>query len=441
MRVLTHLDEFTLYYMDKDDRFIVEMKQIRESDDANVTIAKYTLIDLVEYYQKGETITELIRTKIGGYIIINKKVNLLFIPLCNRRKNIVDYACSNLYNIEVLSVHTFCRIVADNRKYAQSNTTDQKMHELVFGRKAKKGYDIDHKDSIGLDNRKEKLRELTRAQNSANVNVPKLDGFRGVSWNAASEKWVAQIKHEKVRHYLGSFDDKVEAAKIRDVYAVHFAYGIKPLNKIGEKNILTDEEIADILKNGIPEKYKKKEVTKKLPTNISQSGAKSYNFSLKWKRYFQTENRCSTAIQNLQQNFAELGSLKKLKVKYDLNKGYYIELSVSKAYKSLQETENRLNLFKNYLVFLENEEKTALENDIDKYRNKDGVAILQSYDGPTDTYISVEIDDIDWKFYVHHYWYMDEGYPDNYNLGIFLFLNDSIRKLMIIKKIMKRLIT
>ena len=59
----------------------------------------------------------------------------------------------------------------------------------------------------------------------------------------------------------------------------------------------------------------------------------------------------------------------------------------------------------------------SLENDIDKYRNTDGVALLPVYDGGVNEYIAVEIDDQDWKIYIHYIWHMSAGYPSNYTVG------------------------
>ena len=188
--------------MDEQDRFVLEMKQVRESKDAGVVVQKYTLQNLVEYYKKDNKRTELIETEIGNYIILDKKANLLFIPLCNRNKNIVDYTCSELYNLALLSLHSFHRKISGTKKYVVSSTTQQNMHEIVFGRKARKGHHIDHEHSRGLDNRKGKLRELTEVGNAGNRNVEKPDGFMGVSWHASYKKWKAKLNYDKEEMYI-----------------------------------------------------------------------------------------------------------------------------------------------------------------------------------------------------------------------------------------------
>ncbi len=413
MRIVVYLDEFTIYYMDKRDRFIVEMKQVRESKDVNVVVQKYTLENLVDYYKKNNHRTELIQTDLGSFIILDKKANLLFIPLCNRYKNIIDYTCSELYNLVILSLHTFSRKTDGKKKYVISNITKQSMHEVVFGRKARKGHKIDHQQSQGLDNRREKLRELTDAGNSGNRNVEKPDGFMWVSWHSSYKKWKAKLTYNKEEMYLGCFEDKLEAAKVRDIYVVHFAHGIKPLNQIDGKNILCDDEVQDVLRNGIPQKYQREEKSRDLPTNISKSKQGTYRILVKWKKYFRTLDRCSYVIKSLKEKFLDIYTFKNLKVEYDKEKGYFFIFTFTKYYPTLEEAKNMLNSITEYFTVIENEDKSALENDIDKYRNKDGVALLPVYDGTVNEYIAVEIDDHDWKIYIHYIWHMADGYPCN----------------------------
>lgn len=74
--------------------------------------------------------------------------------------------------------------------------------------------EVDHIDGNTLDNRKSNLRLVTTSQNQMNrgISYANKSGFKGVSWNKASKKWMAQIKANNVHYYLGLFDTKEEAA-------------------------------------------------------------------------------------------------------------------------------------------------------------------------------------------------------------------------------------
>lgn len=74
---------------------------------------------------------------------------------------------------------------------------------------------VDHRNSNGLDNRRENLRLATHAQNQHNRGKhPKnRSGFKGVTWNIALGKWHSQIKVNSGNVHLGYFTDIVEAAE------------------------------------------------------------------------------------------------------------------------------------------------------------------------------------------------------------------------------------
>lgn len=74
--------------------------------------------------------------------------------------------------------------------------------------------DVDHIDHNLLNNRRANLRVCTRAQNNqnlANTRRNSKSGIRGVHWDKKKRKWVAGVRIEGKRHYLGSFDNLKEA--------------------------------------------------------------------------------------------------------------------------------------------------------------------------------------------------------------------------------------
>lgn len=75
--------------------------------------------------------------------------------------------------------------------------------------------EIDHKNGITSANYWLNLREATHSQNMCNrsINLNSTSGYKGVSWDNASQKWHARIGLNKKRKSLGYFDN------IDDAYA------------------------------------------------------------------------------------------------------------------------------------------------------------------------------------------------------------------------------
>ena len=78
--------------------------------------------------------------------------------------------------------------------------------------------DIDHRDLDKFNNRWLNLRPSNKTETQANQTCRKNNaaGTKGVYWNIAKKKWVAQLRKEGQRFHLGYFDE-IEVAKI--VYA------------------------------------------------------------------------------------------------------------------------------------------------------------------------------------------------------------------------------
>lgn len=86
------------------------------------------------------------------------------------------------------------------------------MHQDIMG-SPPTGYEWDHEDGNGLNNRRSNLRHVTHRQNMQNMrNQNSTSQFPGVCWYKEGKKWRATIKiDEKIKH-LGYFEDEIDAA-------------------------------------------------------------------------------------------------------------------------------------------------------------------------------------------------------------------------------------
>lgn len=125
-----------------------------------------------------------------------------------------------------------------NRKYYA------RRHQMINGKKSKvymhreimgvteSNIFVDHIDGDGLNNTRANLRVASHSENLANV--PKRNGtsskYRGVNFKKSTGKWQAQIQHNNKLHWVGSFDDEVEAAKAFDKKAHEFFGDFATLN-------------------------------------------------------------------------------------------------------------------------------------------------------------------------------------------------------------------
>jgi len=92
------------------------------------------------------------------------------------------------------------------------------MHRVIM--KAPKGMIVDHIDGNGLNNCKSNLRLCTRAQNTYNSRPRDgRSGFKGVAYDKRSGKYKAAIGYKYDHVEIGEFDDRVDAARARDLVA------------------------------------------------------------------------------------------------------------------------------------------------------------------------------------------------------------------------------
>lgn len=115
--------------------------------------------------------------------------------------------------------------------YAYRNSTSGKnkqkkvaMHTIIM--KPAFGFITDHRNNDTLDNQRHNLRNCDGSQNMSNRSSARnsTSKYLGVcrSKNTSNKIWVASIKKNKKTHYLGSFDNEIDAAKAYDKKAKEF---------------------------------------------------------------------------------------------------------------------------------------------------------------------------------------------------------------------------
>lgn len=142
--------------------------------------------------------------------------NTVFVPLTKGYEAIIDL--SDLpeigrYNWRALV--TPRSVYAIRSDYSGGGTKTVLMHRCIAA--PPDGFEVDHIDSNGLNNRRYNLRLATRGENNWNARRAKNNksGFKGVVWHPKSSRWRAVIKTNGAQRTIGYFQTPEEA---------HFAY-------------------------------------------------------------------------------------------------------------------------------------------------------------------------------------------------------------------------
>lgn len=93
-------------------------------------------------------------------------------------------------------------------------------HQLMFD--TENGYEVDHINRNGLDNRRENLRLVTHQQNQSNL--PKKSGsmskYYGVSFCKRDKVWQCGATYKGKRKNIGRFSSEIEAAVAYNNYLI-----------------------------------------------------------------------------------------------------------------------------------------------------------------------------------------------------------------------------
>lgn len=131
------------------------------------------------------------------------------------------YALVDGEDYEQLSKHKWSAGKVHNVYYASRTNVIGKRRKILMHREIMKepvGFQIDHINGDGLDNRKANLRICTHSQNHQNQFSRKgcTSCFKGVSRRSNCNKWEAGIKHKGKSIWLGNYNTEIEAAKAYD---------------------------------------------------------------------------------------------------------------------------------------------------------------------------------------------------------------------------------
>ena len=146
--------------------------------------------------------TDSVKSKIRP---IRVEAGVAYVPLTRGRVAIVDAA-----DVPLISGRSW---QCTSQGYAASGQKSNKelprciyMHRLIM--KAPNDMEVDHIDGDPLNNRRANLRLATHRENMHNSKKPahNTSGFKGVCWNARVGKWLAYIKFQGQRKYLGNHE-------------------------------------------------------------------------------------------------------------------------------------------------------------------------------------------------------------------------------------------
>lgn len=94
----------------------------------------------------------------------------------------------------------------------------RKLTKLMLGLAETEGMDVDHIDGDTRNNRRANLRVSAHTENMWNTKLRRSNtsGYKGVSFASGKRKYEAQIVENKRYHFLGYYDDPIDAARVYD---------------------------------------------------------------------------------------------------------------------------------------------------------------------------------------------------------------------------------
>lgn len=113
------------------------------------------------------------------------------------------------------------KAITTGKFYARAYINGQHVYLHNFLLPPPQGMEIDHIDHNGLNCCEDNMRFVTHAQNQKNQSKQRSNtsGYIGVSHHILNKRYQAYIESDGKQHYLGYFDNPIDAARRRDVAA------------------------------------------------------------------------------------------------------------------------------------------------------------------------------------------------------------------------------
>mgnify|MGYP003653768617 CR=1 FL=1 len=138
--------------------------------------------------------------------------DVAYVPLTQGCTAIIDAADVPLVNGRNWHARKVRNVIyASHKESIGGNWRNANLHRVIMGEPH--GWQVDHIDGDGLNNRRNNLRLATFGQNSQNrrINSNNKSGFKGVCFHKHSGKWRGQIRSNYKTISLGYFASPEEA--------------------------------------------------------------------------------------------------------------------------------------------------------------------------------------------------------------------------------------
>ena len=156
------------------------------------------------------------------------------VPLVNKAGAVVATAIVDECDLALVSQTCWFRSVAGYACKSRRENGAMRillMHRLILGLpELSDGREGDHVNRDKLDNRRSNLRITTRAENAQNQPRHKSNRsqYRGVQWDASSNRWQARCTLNGHRYNIGRFRDELAAAKAASAWRLtHMPFSVE----------------------------------------------------------------------------------------------------------------------------------------------------------------------------------------------------------------------